>query len=233
MMMLRKSDDRGHVDHGWLKSAHSFSFGGYYDPEFMGFGPLRVINEDHVQPGMGFGTHPHDNMEILTWVLDGALEHKDSMGSGEVLKPGEMQVMSAGTGIRHSEFNHSQDKPVHFLQMWVLPQQQNTKPNYQQKAFPADQRRNRLTLLAAPDKADGALQIGADIRLSTSLLDKDASVSTTLDPNRTGWLQLARGSVTVNDVEMQAGDGLGFADLSDLTITATQDAEFLLYDLPR
>src|SRR5262245_31983809 len=187
MIQIRKAADRGHADHGWLDTYHTFSFASYRDPRFMGFRVLRVMNEDVVQPGQGFGTHPHENMEIVTYVLEGALEHRDSMGNGEVLRPGEFQRMSAGTGITHSEFNPSNDEPVHLYQIWLFPEEEGIEPSYEQKRFPEEQRQNRLRLVASHDAAEGSLRIHQDARIYLSTLGDGEEVRHNLGPGRYGW----------------------------------------------
>jgi hypothetical protein len=230
-MMIRPSDDRGQARLHWLDSRHSFSFGDYFDPQHMGFGALRVINEDRVVPGGGFPTHGHRDMEIITYVLDGALEHKDSLGTGTVIRPGEVQRMTAGTGIRHSEFNASADQPVHFLQVWIIPQQKGLAPAYEQKAFPEAERSGRLRLVGSRDGREGSITIHADADLYASLLKAGDAIAFQVRPHRQAWIQLARGSVAVNGQELAAGDGAGVCDSEQLAIKATTDAEFLLFDL--
>ncbi len=232
MITIRKSSDRGHFDHGWLNTYHSFSFARYYDPEFMGFRALRVINEDFVAPGRGFGTHPHDNMEILTYIVSGALEHKDSLGTGSVIRPGDIQRMTAGTGIQHSEFNPSKTEPVHLLQIWLEPAKQGHKPSYDQKHFTEADRRDRLRLIASPDAADGSIKVTEDIRLYASLLSAGKKASIDLKPGRHSWVQLIKGAITVNGTALAAGDGAAISEERGLAITATQDAEFIVFDLP-
>lgn len=234
MITLRKSADRGQADHGWLFARHSFSFANYYDPRNMGYRALRVINEDVVQPGQGFGTHAHNDMEIITYVLQGALEHKDSMGNTGVIRPGEVQYMSAGSGVRHSEFNHSKTEPVHLLQIWLLPNQEGVKPRYAESKLPDAERRGRLKLVAAGDpNGSGAFQIHQDVQLFASLLSKGQSVEHKLADGRGAYLQLARGSVTINGQTLEAGDGARVEKESVITITGAsdQEAEFLLFDL--
>ncbi|WP_029059145.1 pirin family protein [Stappia stellulata] len=231
MQIHRPSHARGRADFGWLDSRHSFSFGQYYDEDHMGFGALRVINEDRVAPGAGFGTHPHKDMEILSYVVEGAMEHKDSIGTGSVIRPGDLQRMSAGTGIRHSEYNHSKDAPVHFLQIWILPERNGLKPGYEQKTFPAAERDGRLRLLGSPDGRDGSLTIHQDVALYGALLKPQASVSHALAEGRKAWLQLVRGTLRVNGQSLAAGDGLGIDAPDTLAIAAREDAEFLLFDL--
>ncbi len=209
MLTIRKSSDRGHADHGWLNTYHTFSFADYYDPEQMGFRALRVINEDRVAPGMGFGTHSHRDMEIISYVLEGALEHKDSMGNGSVLRPGEFQRMSAGTGVRHSEFNPSRTEPVHFYQIWLLPRASGIKPSYEQKLFGPDELRGRLRLVASPDGADSSLTIYQDARVYLATLDAGEAVSHELPAGQFAWLQVIRSRLKVNGLSLDTGDGLG------------------------
>jgi len=231
MIQVRKSNDRGHADHGWLDSHHTFSFADYYDPENMGFRALRVINEDRVQPAQGFGTHGHRDMEILSYVLDGRLAHKDSTGGGGVIRPGDVQRMSAGTGVMHSEFNASRTDPVHFLQIWLVPDRRGITPGYEQKHFPPEQRQGQLRLIASPDAADGSLKIHQDARVYTTLLGKGDSVSHPLTPGRHAWVQVARGKVRLGDVTLSAGDGAAISDESSLQLTADEPSEVLLFDL--
>ena len=233
MISIRPAQARGTANLGWLDSRHSFSFGHYYDPKHMGFGPLRVINEDHVQPGGGFGTHGHSDMEIISYVLDGALEHKDSIGTGSVIRPGDVQRMSAGSGIRHSEFNHSKREPVHFLQIWLLPERQGLAPSYEQKTFAEGEKRGRLRLVASRSGRDGSLVIHQDADIYASLLDEGDQVQHALRAGRKGWLQVARGAADVNGQTLRAGDGAAVEGEPELTITATANGtEILLFDLP-
>jgi hypothetical protein len=232
MIAIRKAADRGQASFGWLDSRHTFSFGHYYDPRFMGFGPLRVINEDRVVPGAGFGTHGHQNMEIISYVLDGALQHKDSIGTGSVIRPGDVQKMSAGSGIQHSEFNASQQEPVHFLQIWIEPNRVNVQPSYAQQAYTAAQRQNQLCLVASPDGADGSIALVQDARLYASLLDADASVRYELPPGRRAWVQVARGALSLNGVALAAGDGAAIQAEASLELRGIVAAEVLLFDLP-
>jgi redox-sensitive bicupin YhaK (pirin superfamily) len=231
MLTVRRSEDRGHVNHGWLDSYHTFSFASYRDPAHTRFRALRVMNEDFIAPGQGFGTHPHDNMEIVTYVLEGALEHRDSMGNGEVLRPGEFQRMSAGTGITHSEFNPSSTEPVHLYQIWLFPEQRGIEPSYEQKSFSESERRNRLRLVASRDAADGSLLIHQDARIFLATLDEAAQLSHELADARHAWLQILRGSVMLNGHDLKAGDGAAVSDERQLTIRAQDDAEVMLFDL--
>lgn len=232
MFTVRRSAARGHVNHGWLNARHSFSFADYHDPRHMGFRVLRVINEDVISPGQGFGTHPHHDMEILTYVIEGALEHKDNLGNGSVIRPGDVQLMSAGTGVQHSEFNPSPDDPTHLLQIWILPDRKGRRPDYGEKHFPAEERRGRLCLVASGDGTDGSLRWGQDVRLYASLLSADDSVSLNLDPGRHAWVQLIRGSLDLNNQTLDAGDGASASGEPKLEIKAGQDSEFLVFDLP-
>jgi redox-sensitive bicupin YhaK (pirin superfamily) len=231
MLRLRKSSDRGHFDHGWLNTYHTFSFADYYDPAQMGFRSLRVINEDRVAPGQGFGMHGHRDMEIVTCVLSGALEHKDSLGHGEVLRPGEMQHMSAGRGIRHSEFNPSATEPVHLYQIWLSPREANLIPSYSQKAFPPEDRAGRWQLVCSPDGADGSLKIQQDAQMYLANVPASGQLHFDFAPGRHGWLQVLRGSLTANDESLSAGDGLAISNESNIDLQTTADCELLLFDL--
>ena len=231
MITVRPAAERGHFDHGWLDTYHTFSFASYHDPRHMGFRALRVINEDRVQPGEGFGTHAHQDMEILTWVLEGALEHKDSMGNGSVIRPGDIQRMSAGTGVTHSEFNPSRDGLVHLIQIWLLPSRRGLPPGYEEKRFPPEARRGGLCLLAARDGRDGAVSIHQDADLWTALLERGESVRHALAPGRSAWLHVARGAVSLNGVALGAGDGAAVSGEAALEITASTRAEVLVFDL--
>jgi redox-sensitive bicupin YhaK (pirin superfamily) len=231
MFAIRKRDDRGHFDHGWLDTYHTFSFGDYYDPQQMGFRALRVINEDRVAPGGGFGMHGHRDMEIVTCVLSGALEHKDSLGHGEVLRPGEMQHMSAGRGIRHSEFNPSATEPVHLYQIWLLPRTTGLTPSYSQKAFDASARASNWQLVASPDGAEGSLKIEQDARILLANLGSAGVLEFNFAANRHGWLQILRGTVGLNDSELEAGDGVAISNESLLKLAAQSPAEVMLFDL--
>ena len=233
MIEIRKSADRGPAEHGWLFSRHSFSFAEYHDPKHMGFGPLRVINEDRVQPGMGFGTHGHRDMEIISYVLDGALAHKDSLGTGSVIRYGDVQRMSAGTGVQHSEFNHSRSEPVHFLQIWIMPDRAGVKPSYEEKHFDADSKRGRLRLIASSDAREGSVLIHQDAALYASILDGDAPIEHTLAAGRLAYVHVIRGEVTVNGVVLSSGDALKLADETKVVLANSKDAEILLFDLPR
>ena len=231
MIQVRKANDRGHANHGWLNTYHTFSFGSYYDPQHSRFRSLRVMNEDWIAPGQGFGTHPHNDMEIVTYVLEGALEHRDSMGHGEVLRPGEFQRMSAGTGITHSEFNPSSQEQTHLYQIWLFPDHKGIAPSYEQKAFPVEGRQNKLQLVAAPDAAEGSLLIHQDARIFLSQIDEGKSVTTDLRPERHAWLQVLRGSVRLNGQSLQTGDGVAVSSESHLQIEGATASEIMLFDL--
>jgi quercetin 2,3-dioxygenase len=231
MITLRKAGERGHAEHGWLDSWHTFSFADYHDPKHMGFRSLRVINEDRVAPGKGFPTHSHRDMEILTYVLEGALEHKDSMGNGSVMRPGDVQRMTAGTGVAHSEFNGSRAEAVHFLQIWILPESRNLTPGYEQKSFSKEERQGKFKLVAARDGAGGALTVHQDLKLSSGLFAPGEKANYTLLAGRHAWLHVARGALSVNGMELQAGDALQISDENELALTAVNDAEVLLFDL--
>ena len=230
MLKLRKGNERGQANAGWLNSQHTFSFGHYQDPAHMGFRALRVINEDRVIPGAGFAEHGHANMEIISYVLDGALEHKDSLGTGSIIRPGEVQRMSAGSGIRHSEYNASKEDPVHFLQIWIIPDQENIDPGYEQKDFSAN-RSGQMKLVASGNPDAEALKIHQDVHLYASVLREGEQLDHELDATRYGWLQVARGMLKINDLEVKAGDGVAIAELDKLHIEALTDTEFLLFDL--
>jgi quercetin 2,3-dioxygenase len=230
MIARRPAEERGRARFGWLDSRHTFSFGHYHDDAHMGFGPLRVINEDRVTPGAGFDTHGHSDMEILSYVLEGELAHKDSIGTGSVIRPGEVQRMSAGTGIRHSEFNPSPQAPVHFLQIWILPEREGLKPGYQQSAFPLDDK-GRLHLVASGDGRDGSLTINQDVDLYAGRLTEGEIVERKLRDGRLGWLQVARGAVSLNGVALATGDGAAIEKETDLVIRADSDAEVLLFEM--
>ena len=233
MISVRHAAERGTANFGWLDSRHTFSFGDYYDPKQMGFGPLRVINEDRVSPGQGFGTHGHRDMEIISYVLEGALEHKDSIGTGSVIRPGDVQIMSAGTGIRHSEFNHSKTEPVHFLQIWVVPDRDGITPRYEQKTFPDADKRGRLRLVGSSDGRDGSVVIHQDVNLFAAILNTGEQVTQALPTHRKGWLQVARGAVVLNGQDLHTGDGAAVEGEPAITVTGKTDgAEILVFDLP-
>jgi redox-sensitive bicupin YhaK (pirin superfamily) len=231
MIQVRKAGERGHFDHGWLDTYHTFSFGDYYDPSQMGFRSLRVINDDRVQPGQGFGMHGHRDMEIVTYVLDGALAHRDSLGNGAVLHPGELQHMTAGTGVRHSEFNPSDQEWVHLYQIWLLPERQGLAPSYEQKAFPEEERRGTLRLVASPTGEHGALAIHQDAWLYLATLASGETVARALKPNRHAWLQVLRGQVALNGQPLAAGDGAAVSEEEKLEISGQRAAEIMLFDL--
>jgi quercetin 2,3-dioxygenase len=230
-LALRKSDERGKANFGWLDSKHSFSFGHYHDPKHMGFGPLRVINEDRVAPGGGFPTHPHSDMEIISYVLEGALEHKDNIGTGSVIRPGDIQRMTAGSGVRHSEFNASKTAPVHFLQIWVIPEKKGLKPSYEQKSFSDDDKRGKLRLIGSRDGRDGSVTIHQDVDLYATLLTAGEAVAHTIAEGRGGWIQVVRGAVGVNGSTLKAGDGAAITHSGALSLEATADTEVLLFDM--
>jgi quercetin 2,3-dioxygenase len=231
MIQVRKANDRGHANLGWLNTYHTFSFSSYQDPKHMRFRSLRVMNEDFVAPGQGFGTHPHNDMEIVTYVLGGALEHRDSMGNGEVLRPGEFQRMTAGTGITHSEFNPSKSEPVHLYQIWLLPDRKGIEPSYEQKRFPDEERHNQLRLVASRDAEHGSLLIHQDARIYLSKIDAGNEVKPELKEQRHAWLQVLRGAVSLNGIDLGTSDGVAISDEIALTIHATTDAEIMLFDL--
>ena len=231
MINIRRSHERGGGNFGWLNTRHSFSFDSYYDPKHMGFRSLRVINEDWVAPGEGFPAHPHRDMEIITYVLEGALEHKDSLGTGSVIRPGDGQRMSAGRGIRHSEMNASDTDKVHLLQIWIMPDRQGHEPSYEQKAFPETEKRGKLRLIAGPDGKDGSVTIHQDAKLYVSLLSGGEEVTHDLGKSRHAWLQVAKGTVEVNGKKLEQGDGAAVSDEQKLAIKGVQDAEILLFDL--
>jgi len=232
MNEVRRSSERGYADHGWLKSFHSFSFADYFDPEHVEFGPLRVINEDRVQPGAGFGTHGHRDMEIISYVLDGELAHKDSIGNGSVIRPGDVQRMSAGTGVRHSEFNPSSANVVHFLQIWIQPNEQGIAPSYEQKRFDADEKRGRLRLIASPDSAEGSVLIHQDARVFAGLFNGHETAALEVHDGRRIYVHVARGTLKANGVTLDAGDALKLKDTSTVTLQDGRDAEVLVFDLP-
>jgi redox-sensitive bicupin YhaK (pirin superfamily) len=233
MITVRHSDDRGIANLGWLDSRHTFSFGHYFDPQHIGVGPLRVINEDRVRAGAGFDTHGHRDMEIISYVLEGALEHKDSIGTGSVIRPGDVQVMSAGSGIRHSEFNHSKQEPVHFLQIWVVPDREGISPRYDQKTFSELEKRGRLRLIGSPDGREGSIVIHQDVEIFAALLNAGDAVTRVFAAGRKGWVQVVRGTGEVNGQPVRAGDGATLEGEATLTITScAADSEFLVFDLP-
>ena len=231
MLTVRKSQERGYADHGWLRSFHSFSFAGYYDPAHMGFGNLRVINEDRVAAGGGFGTHGHKDMEIISYVLSGELAHKDSMGNVKSIPPGDVQRMSAGRGVMHSEFNHKADQTTHFLQIWIEPKERGVAPGYEQKKFDDAEKRGKLRLVASPDGAEGSVSMNADARLFAALIDGDETASLALDPKRKSYVQLVRGEVEVNGQKLSGGDAAMIEGESKIELGAGKDAEVLVFDL--
>ena len=232
MNQIRRSNERGYADHGWLKSFHSFSFADYFDPEHVEFGPLRVINEDRVGPGKGFGTHGHRDMEIISYVLDGELAHKDSMGNGSTIRPGDVQRMSAGSGVLHSEFNPSASGPVHFLQIWIQPDQLRIQPSYEEKRFSNEEKRGRLRLIASPDRADGSVLIHQDAHVYAGLFNGTEATVLIVKPGRRIYLHVARGSIVANNTKLAAGDALQLTDTTRLTLNEGQDAEVIVFDLP-
>jgi quercetin 2,3-dioxygenase len=231
MLEIRKASERGYADHGWLRSFHTFSFADYYDPQHMGFGPLRVINEDRIKPGTGFGTHGHRDMEIISYVLEGALAHKDSMGTGSTIVPGDVQRMSAGTGVMHSEFNHAEDAVTHFLQIWIEPNVRGIAPSYEQKHFDAGAKRGKLRLVASPDGRDGSVRIHQDASLYATLLDGKERVVHALGDGRRAYIHVARGTVTANGQPLEAGDALKASGTNEIVLENGRDAEVLLFDL--
>ena len=232
MLAIRHRERRGVANFGWLDSRHTFSFGHYYDPNFMGFGPLRVINEDRVQPGQGFDTHGHQDMEIISYVLEGELEHKDSMGNnGSIIRPGDVQRMTAGTGVRHSEFNHSKHDLVHFLQIWVLPDKKGLKPGYEQKSYSVQEKRGAMRLVGSRDGRDGSVTIHQDVDLYATCLGDGEETSHDLAAGRKGWVQVARGRAEVNETSLRAGDGAALADETVITLRGISDSEILLFDM--
>ncbi|MBM3116948.1 pirin family protein [Jeongeupia naejangsanensis] len=231
MIKLRKAGERGHANHGWLDSWHSFSFAGYYDPAHVQFGALRVINDDRVAPGMGFGTHPHSDMEIISYVLEGELEHKDSMGNGSVIRPGSVQRMSAGTGVLHSEFNPSKQNAAHFLQIWVIPDRKGVKPSYEETHFGDDEKRGRLRLVASADGADGSVTIHQDLRLYSGLFDGEETATQPIAAGRRAYVHVARGNAEVNGIALETGDALMLSDETSVTVAAGKQAEVLVFDL--
>ena len=231
MIDVIRSDSRGAADHGWLKSKHTFSFADYHNPSMMGFAKLRVVNEDWIEPGQGFGTHPHRDMEIVTYMIDGALEHKDSMGNGSVIRPGELQRMTAGTGVLHSEFNHSAEDQAHLLQIWILPEQNGLEPGYEQKLFPREEKHNRWRLVGSRDGRDGSLTIHQDVSLSSAMLDANAELEYSFAAGRRGFLQIVRGTVEVAGEQLAAGDAIATQDHAVLSVRAVEDSELLLFDM--
>jgi quercetin 2,3-dioxygenase len=231
MIIVRPAEERGVANFGWLDSRHTFSFGHYYDPRHMGIGALRVINDDRVAPGGGFDTHAHQDMEIISYVLEGAMEHQDSIGTGSVIRPGDVQRMTAGTGIAHSEFNHSRAEPVHFLQIWIVPERKGLEPGYEQKTFPLEERRGKARLVASRDGRDGSLTVHQDIDLYTSVLEAGDEVAIALRPERSAWVQVARGAVTLNGTGLKEGDGAAVFDTATLTLTSDTGGEVLVFDL--
>lgn len=231
MITIRRSKDRGHAQHGWLDSHHTFSFADYFDPDNMGFRSLRVINEDRVTPGQGFGTHGHRDMEILSYVLDGALEHEDSMGTGSVIRPGDVQRMSAGSGVRHSEFNASKSDEVHFLQIWIIPEKSGIEPSYEQKTFTTEQKQGKLRVVASPDGRDGSVTIHADAVVSAGLFGKGDGAEWELAKGRHAWIHVARGKVRVNGKELGAGDGAAVSEETSVRVEGIDGGEVLVFDL--
>jgi quercetin 2,3-dioxygenase len=234
MITIRPANERGHFDHGWLNTYHTFSFADYYDPKNMQFRSLRVINDDRVAPGRGFGTHPHNDMEIVTYVLEGELAHKDSMGTGSTIVPGEVQRMSAGTGVLHSEFNHSKTDEVHLLQIWIMPERRGIEPSYEQKFFPDSEKLNRFRVVASRDGRDGSVKINQDASIHAALLEEGKSATYALEKGRYAWIQVARGSVVLNGKTLNAGDGAGITDETEIKLTGNtpgKRAEILLFDV--
>ncbi|HEY0336808.1 MAG TPA: pirin family protein [Burkholderiales bacterium] len=231
MLKIRKSQERGYADHGWLRSYHSFSFADYYDPEHVEFGALRVINEDRVMAGKGFGTHAHRDMEIISYVLEGQLEHKDSIGTGSIIEPGDVQRMSAGSGVRHSEFNPSGDQAVHFLQIWIQPDQRGIAPSYEQKRFDTEAKRGRLCLIASPDGREGSVTIHQNAYVYAGLFDNGERAVHTLDPSRRAYVHVARGEISVNGERLQAGDAAKLIDVAEVRFERGAGAEVLVFDL--
>jgi redox-sensitive bicupin YhaK (pirin superfamily) len=231
MITIRKAEERGHFDFGWLNTYHSFSFGEYYDPKHTQFRTLRVINEDFVQPGRGFPRHGHRDMVIVTYILEGALEHRDSMGTGSIIRRGDAQRMSAGSGVTHSEANPSQTEPVHLLQIWILPDEHGSEPEYEEKKFSDDEKRNRLRLIVSPEGNDGSVKIHQNAKIYASLLDEGRTVDHTLENGRSAWIQVAAGAVTLNDIDLKQGDGAAVSQESTIRIMAREPAEVLLFDL--
>ncbi len=231
MVTIRPADERGHADHGWLDSHHTFSFANYFDPAHVGFRSLRVINEDRVQAGQGFGTHPHRDMEIISYVLEGGLQHKDSMGTGSVIKPGDVQRMSAGSGVTHSEFNASKSDRVHFLQIWLLPKDKGIKPSYEQKTFSDDEKRGKLRVVASPSARDGSVTIHTDAVVYAGLFDKGESAELPLAASRHAWVHVARGKVRVNGHDVEAGDGVAISEEPAVRVEGVAGGEVIVFDL--
>lgn len=232
MMLVRKSNERGLAEHGWLKSRHTFSFAEYYDPKYMGFGPLRVINEDRIRGGTGFDTHPHRDMEIISYVISGGLKHKDSMGNVAVIKPGEVQRMSAGTGVRHSEYNEQDGEETHFFQIWIMPDKQGVEPGYGQKSFEKELNSQKLVHVISPNGSEGSISIHQDANMYISRLKKSESLDFALKSERKLWIQIVKGSVKVNDQTVETGDAIAAQDIGTAKITASEDSEMILFDLP-
>jgi redox-sensitive bicupin YhaK (pirin superfamily) len=228
---VRKADERGVAEHGWLHSRHSFSFADYYDPDHTGFHTLRVINDDRVEPSEGFGTHPHKDMEIISYVVEGALEHKDSMGNGSIIRPHDVQRMSAGTGIQHSEYNPESDKPVHFLQIWITPAETGVVPSYEQKRFPLEEKLNRLCLVVSSDGSEGSVSIGQDARLYAAVIEPGHDIHHTTDPKHRVWVQVVKGGLTVNGETLNTGDGAAIENAEELVLTGIELSEVLVFDL--
>jgi redox-sensitive bicupin YhaK (pirin superfamily) len=231
MIDVIRSNSRGAADHGWLKSKHTFSFADYHNPSMMGFAKLRVVNEDWIEPGKGFGKHPHRDMEIVTYMIDGALEHKDSMGNGSVIRPGELQRMTAGTGVFHSEFNHSEEEQAHLLQIWILPEKNGLDPSYEQKLFPREEKLNRWRLVGSRDGRDGSLTIHQDVSLWSAVLDENAEIDYAFDGNRRGFLQVVHGAVSIEGAQLSAGDAVATQGQPVLSLRAIEESELLLFDM--
>jgi quercetin 2,3-dioxygenase len=231
MIIIRPSNQRGGGDYGWLNTRHTFSFDQYYDPKWMGFRSLRVINEDFVAPGQGFPLHPHRDMEIITYVLEGALQHNDSMGNGSIIRPGDGQRMSAGSGVRHSEANSSKTDSVHLLQIWIMPEKRGIEPSYEQKSFPEDEKQGKLRLIASPDAKNGSVEINQDAKLFVTLLKPEQEVEHEIAKDRHAWIQVAKGAIELNGKTLNQGDGAAVSDETTLTLKGTTDAEVLLFDL--
>jgi redox-sensitive bicupin YhaK (pirin superfamily) len=231
MFQVVHSESRGAADHGWLKAKHTFSFADYHNPEMMGFGPLRVINEDRIDPSQGFGTHPHKDMEIVTYIIEGALEHKDSMGNGSVIQAGDVQRMTAGTGVFHSEFNHSEDQPVHLLQIWILPRKSSLEPGYEQQHFTREDKLNQWRLVASGDGRDASMTVHQAVDLYASVLEADSELVHSFADRHSGYLQIVKGSIAANGEKLDAGDGAAIHERDSLTVTALSDAEVILFDM--